>query len=323
MLSNAPKLKISFIISAHNRRELVLRCLNSIFAYATQPFEVIYVDGCSTDGTVAAVIKKFPSVRVLIYDRKGVTPARNFGARFATGDLLAFIDSDAEIAEGLTEAVRSQFTKDSEVGVLGCKIISIDDRNTIVDAGGLLSPFWTYVSRKKLKATCDSSTYVYMVVGTAFIVKKSLFLKLGGFDNDFFYGGEDNDFCWRSWMAGFKVMYLPITVYHKGIAYKWGIGEKRSIITRRRYLFRSSIKNGLVSFFKNAEATTLLKFSPVQLVYFFLWSIKEGYPEAMFLALYDFFKDFKKTLHKRWMVKPHRKIRDSQIMKLVGTNYVY
>jgi len=42
------------------------------------------------------------------------------------------------------------------------------------------------------------------------MVRRDAFKRIGGFDPDFFAYFEDTDFCWRTWLYGFKVVYVPI-----------------------------------------------------------------------------------------------------------------
>jgi GT2 family glycosyltransferase len=314
-------MKISFIISAYNRRELVLKCLNSIFAYATQPFEVIYIDEFSTDGTIEAVKMRFPLVKIVVCNLRGAAPTKNFGANYATGELIAFIDSDAEITENWSDVVRSSFLRDRRLGVMGFKVVSPYDRK-LQEAGGLISPIFTYVNRVRLKIDINRPSYVYSVIGAAIVVRRKLFMELGKFDDDFLYTSEEPDFCWRVWMAGYKVLYVPIVVYHRGCTSKYGIGYAASQKDRMRTLFKLSVKNALVSFLKNGELATVTKFFVPQIFYYFIWVSKEKFPEAMLLGILEFLKDFKKSVNKRRIIQRRRRLSDKVIKKIVGTCYI-
>jgi glycosyltransferase involved in cell wall biosynthesis len=85
--------EVSVIIPTYNRRELVQRALDSVFAQTCRDFEVIVVDDGSTDGTRAAVEGR-PGVRYLFQDNAGPARARNVAMRQARGELIAFLDSD-------------------------------------------------------------------------------------------------------------------------------------------------------------------------------------------------------------------------------------
>ena len=91
------KTTVSIVIPAFNERENLLRCLASLKAqtYPADRVETLVVDDASTDGTAAAVRQEFPNVRLLVRAvNSGPDDARQEGVQAATGDLVAFTDSD-------------------------------------------------------------------------------------------------------------------------------------------------------------------------------------------------------------------------------------
>lgn len=89
--------KVSVIIPTKNREISIRRSLNSVFAQTLKPYEIIVIDDGSTDKTRAEIEKDFPEVKLLSNPvSRGGAIARNQGADFATGDYLAFLDSDDE-----------------------------------------------------------------------------------------------------------------------------------------------------------------------------------------------------------------------------------
>lgn len=97
------KLKISVIIPAYNRADLLPRTIGSVAMQTLVPHEVIIVDDQSPDNTPAIVselIEKYKGTLNIVYTRheknKGEAGARNTGIKMASGDWLAFLDSDDE-----------------------------------------------------------------------------------------------------------------------------------------------------------------------------------------------------------------------------------
>ena len=85
---------VSAIIPTYNRRELVCEAVRSVFAQRGVAAEVIVVDDGSGDGTDAAIAAFGSAVRYVRQPHRGVSAARNGGARMAAGEWLAFLDSD-------------------------------------------------------------------------------------------------------------------------------------------------------------------------------------------------------------------------------------
>jgi glycosyltransferase involved in cell wall biosynthesis len=85
---------VSVIIPTHNRRDLVCEAVESALAQRDATAEVIVIDDGSTDDTAAALARFGGRIRYRRQPSRGVAAARNAGARLATGEWLAFLDSD-------------------------------------------------------------------------------------------------------------------------------------------------------------------------------------------------------------------------------------
>ncbi len=85
---------VSVIIPTQNRRDLVCEAVASVLAQRDAVAEVIVIDDGSTDGTAAALEPFGARIRRAQQSARGVSAARNAGARLARGDRLAFLDSD-------------------------------------------------------------------------------------------------------------------------------------------------------------------------------------------------------------------------------------
>jgi glycosyltransferase involved in cell wall biosynthesis len=86
--------RVSVIVPAYNAERFLAEALDSALAQTERPFEIIVVDDGSTDGTRALAERYEPPVRVVHQVNRGLPYARNFGAKHATGDWLAFLDAD-------------------------------------------------------------------------------------------------------------------------------------------------------------------------------------------------------------------------------------
>jgi glycosyltransferase involved in cell wall biosynthesis len=89
--------RLSIIIPAYNRAHCIDRALDSIRQQRLENFEIVLGDDASTDGTIEAVRQIFPDAKVVaLAVNSGAASARNAAMRLATGEFLAFLDSDDE-----------------------------------------------------------------------------------------------------------------------------------------------------------------------------------------------------------------------------------
>lgn len=90
------KNKISVIIPTYNRQYLLERALHSVFHQSLPAAEIIVIDDGSTDGSAELIPSRFPGVCYIRQEHRGVSHARNHGIEKATGEWIAFLDSDDE-----------------------------------------------------------------------------------------------------------------------------------------------------------------------------------------------------------------------------------
>ncbi|MEM7468686.1 MAG: glycosyltransferase [Pseudomonadota bacterium] len=85
---------ISVVIPTHNRRDFVLRALESVHRQSVAPREIVVIDDGSTDGTMDAIQQHFPAVLVHSQAQSGVSKSRNEGIKRTTSPWIALLDSD-------------------------------------------------------------------------------------------------------------------------------------------------------------------------------------------------------------------------------------
>ncbi|MGB7490221.1 MAG: glycosyltransferase family A protein, partial [Thermoanaerobaculia bacterium] len=87
---------VSVVIPTFDRASVLARAVDSVVAQTHSPAEVIVVDDGSTDDTAELVERRFPSVRLLRQENRGVSAARNRGIEASGGEWIALLDSDDE-----------------------------------------------------------------------------------------------------------------------------------------------------------------------------------------------------------------------------------
>lgn len=164
---------VSVIIPTHNRRDLVCEAVHSVLVQRDVAAEVIVVDDGSTDGTQAALAAFGARIRSVHQPARGVSAARNHGARLARGAWLAFLDSDdrwlpAKLARQLEYHAHHPLLRASQTGEIWI-------RN-----GVRINPCRHH--RKPDGDIFAPSVARCVVSPSAVLLRRDLFESLGGFD---------------------------------------------------------------------------------------------------------------------------------------------
>ena len=213
---------VAVLVLNYNGRLLLEECLSSVLTSVTSRANVYLVDNGSTDGSVEYTRERFPYVRMISFDHNlGFAKAYDVAVEQVNEDIVIFLNNDVEVAKDWFEPLVAPLESgsDERLAICGSKILFHYDRNIVNSAGGILLPIGGGVDIDFLELDRGEPTkpkFVGCVCGASMAVKRTVFLELGGFDEDFFAYLEDADFCWRAWLAGYKVMLVPRSLlYHK------------------------------------------------------------------------------------------------------------
>ena len=217
-------MKLSVIVATRNRAHAITECLDSIAASlanaAPLDAEMVVVDNGSQDATSRIVEQwatgcAFP-VRLLVEPKAGLSVARNRALRSAQGELLVFTDDDCRLSkEYVTDLLRHD-AADTEPVLRGGRV-------ELGDQTDLPITIRTTAARQRLNRRTNPATHdciVGQINGCNMTMRRALFEKLGPFDERFGVGssiesGEDSDYLFRAYLAGFTLEYVPdMTVFH-------------------------------------------------------------------------------------------------------------
>ncbi len=190
------------VIVTKDRREDLERAVRSAVVQAGVS-EVLVVDDGSTDGTAEFVAERFPDVKLLRHaEPRGYIVRRNEAARAASADVLVSIDDDAEFAAPDTVARMLPLFDDARVGAVALPHVDLLQGQDIV--------------QQQLPASSDGVHVTACFRGTAYGVRRELFLQLGGFRESLFHQAEEQDLCLRLLAAGSLVAMadVPPIVHH-------------------------------------------------------------------------------------------------------------
>jgi GT2 family glycosyltransferase len=339
---------VSILVVNYNGREHLETLLPSLQSldYPPDLLEIWCVDNGSRDGSAEMLQARFPEVHVLRNERnEGFAAPNNAAARRAGGEILALVNNDMHVdplwlREGLVPLL-----EDPKTAAVGSRILSWDG-SEVDFAGGTLGycgfPVHPDLGRPPGELPpsdpADPCPAALFGCGGALLVRRDVFLDLGGFDEDFFAVLEDVDLGWRLNLAGWRVRLAPRSVvYHRrhGTLRKGGREKHRFLLVRNALMM--AVKN-----YSTPRLSTLLagvlalalrrviEGAHLQRENFYFWS-DEAFPESYHIerrgfldamteavALDEVLGRFAELSRKREAVQALRAVPDEEVLARFG-----
>lgn len=216
--------ELSIIILNYNTKELLANCLNSIKKYENEiPLEVIVSDNASSDGSADMVKKDFPWVKLLTGENNGFSKGNNRARPYVHGSMVLFLNPDTLIYKDVFTKTTAYLKEHEDTGALTCKLV-LPDGNMDKDTRRRFPTPWISFNRLIFKNgykywyqdVPDNITQeVDAIQGAFFLTWKNTLDKVGWFDEDYFFQGEDIDLSWKIKNRGLKNIYYPeVSITH-------------------------------------------------------------------------------------------------------------
>jgi GT2 family glycosyltransferase len=189
---------ISVVVCARNEEPLIGRCLASLELCDYPELEVIVCDDGSTDGT-RAVAEASP-FRVLALEHGGLSRARNAGLAAANGEIVAYLDADAEAHPEWPYRLALAFD-DPKVAAAGGPNLTPRDAGFVERAIAAAPGAPIHVL-----ATDDRAEHV---PGCNMAFRRTALQEIGGFDPIHRAAGDDVDVCWKILDLGYEIAFAP------------------------------------------------------------------------------------------------------------------
>ena len=249
---------------------MLSKCLPSVLQTDYDPFEVIVVDNGSQDGS-RDIVSKFQAIdrRVSLVRNSsnlGFCIANNIGASQAKGDYLLFLNNDITVEPNWLRELVNVVARDNSIGAAQPKMLMMDEPTIIHSTGGYLTQYGTLYNRGALdrdRETFVAQSEVLVATGAALLVRRDTFFRVGKFDPRFFIYSEELDLCWRIWLSGGSVVFVPdAVVYH---ALGW---TNRGLRIYNAFMFYYGHRNYLNTLFKNLTLRHFLRYGiPYTLIF--------------------------------------------------------
>jgi hypothetical protein len=222
---------LSIVIINWNGLAVLRDCLTSIFG-ASQgvEYEVLLVDNASHDESVAVVQRDFPQAVILRNQQNlGFAAANNRAFAVARGRYVLLLNNDTLALPGALAGSVRYLDAHPTAGALGCRV-EYPDRSFQTSCYRFTSLLGLFLARVLPLGSARSErlnfnrywgrqftqpTEVDAVAGCFMMVRREVIASVGGFDEDFFMYGEDEEWCSRIKRAGWRIIYFPgATIIH-------------------------------------------------------------------------------------------------------------
>ncbi len=221
-----PPPRISAIICTHNRDEYLGAAIDTLLDQDFDNYEVIVVDNASTDQTRAVVEARLSHPRLqYIYEATlGLSAARNAGAQAAQGEILAYLDDDAEASRGWLTALLEIYDQNPKVAIAGGRVTLIWPENHT-------QPAWLSVNMTGNLGAYDLGNEITYITqpgltprGLNYSIKADFLEEIGGFDTKLGRVGKNllsNEELYMTEKAlklDYQVAYLPHALVAHNVA---------------------------------------------------------------------------------------------------------
>lgn len=253
---------VAIIFPNYNGGQLPLDCLKSIalLTYPKNKIEAIVVDNGSQDGSDVQIKNLYPKVRLIKNaQNQGFAKAVNQAVKFAKSQYLFITNNDVVLDKKCLVLLIEYLLQNPKVGIVGPKIFNLNKPGKVL--GRPLSyHFFLGVFTQGPDALTPQE--VDWVQGCGLLCSKKLFQDLNGFDEEFFFIGEELDLCLRAKRLGHKIVYLPKSVlWHSGGA---TIGK----VELNSFRFYEGYKSKLRLILKHANIFAIISALFIQLFIF-------------------------------------------------------
>jgi GT2 family glycosyltransferase len=245
---------ISVVIVGWNARHYLELCLKSLAdAPPRRTMEIFVVDNASADGSAEMIEARFPEVKLIrSSENLGFAKGNNVAIRQCGGRYIALVNPDVIVFPGCLDALADFLDQNPKVGNVGPRVFNPDGTqqstcrrfptlwNNFCSAAALATKFKgsrLFAGEHMWYFPHDRTLAVDVLVGCFSMIRREAFDSVGLLDEDLFMYGDDVDWCWRCWNAGWEVVFFPgaRAIHDRGkitapYPVRFAVAQQRSVI---------------------------------------------------------------------------------------------
>ncbi len=260
---------VSVVILNYNGRKalgkILDECLESVLGSDYPAFEVLLVDNASSDDSLTHIRKTYGEDKRLRFVENatnlGFAEGNNVGIKNSKGEYIAIVNSDTRVDKAwLAELVKA--VQSPVVGAGQSKLLMMKSSYIMDCAGGFVDYYGYHFERGRGEnaSRYNKPAEIFYAKGASAIFKRQVLEKTGLFDSGVFMYFDEVDLCWRLWLSGYKVVYVPASiVYHQS-------GSTAALMqsTWKRYMYS---RNHLEILLKNYDLFNAIKAAKVSILF--------------------------------------------------------
>ena len=312
--------KASVILVNYNGMSHLDTCISSVLKQSYKNFELIFVDNNSSDGSLEYAQNKFPNLIFVVNDKNlGYAGGINSGLTHATGEYIAPLNIDTEVAPNWLGTMVSFLDENPQAGAVTPKVLLFNDR-TKINALGLNIHITGLGFCRGLGKEDDNSVIpenVPGVSGCSYLISRQLLEQMGGAPGWCFMGNDDVIVSWLLRLMGYEIYYLPESI----------VFHKYSLKMNSEKLFRLE-KNRQTLLLSTLRPLTLLACLPITLaieLMIMVYSLAKGrsYIRAKFDALASLCRERSTIKQRRAQYQTLRKVSDLTLLRRLNWNLAW
>ena len=240
---------LTIIILSYNVEKLLLDCLSSVYKTMekSDQWEVVVIDNASTDSSAASVKKHFPHVKIIQNEKNlGFSAGNNIALKQVKSPYTLLLNPDTIVYPHTIQTVMDYIKSHSDVGAATCRVELTD--------GSL-----DYSCHSPIPDTIHE---IDALTGAFALIRTTAGRQISWLDEDYFWNGEDLDFCFRLKQVGWKIFYIPeVKILH----YK---GASARVTKSGRVKWAKNSTNAMKTFYKKHYSS--------RYPFFFNWIVYTG-----------------------------------------------